>query len=75
GVGLYAGIERMEVQGVTKDYLKLQYDKGDLLYVPVTQLDLLSRYTAPGDSEKVKLTRLGGAEWNQNTAQSQGGRR
>lgn len=63
GVGLYAGIERMEVQGITKDYLKLQYDKGDLLYVPVTQLDLLSRYTAPGDSEKVKLTRLGGTEW------------
>ena len=63
GVGLYAGIERLEVQDVTKDYLKIQYDKGDLLYVPVTQLDLLSRYTAPGDSEKVKLTRLGGTEW------------
>ena len=64
GVGLYAGIERLEVQGVTKDYLKIKYDKGDLLYVPVTQLDLLSRYTAPGDSEKVKLTRLGGTEWS-----------
>ena len=64
GVGLYAGIERLEVQGVTKDYLKIRYDKGDLLYVPVTQLDLLSRYTAPGDSEKVKLTRLGGTEWS-----------
>ncbi len=34
-----------------------------MLYVPVTQLDLLSRYTAPGDSENVKLSRLGGAEW------------
>ena len=63
GIGRYAGIRRMEVQGVTKDYLRIEYDKKDVLYVPVTQLDLLSRYTAPGDSEKVKLSRLGGAEW------------
>ena len=32
-------------------------------YVPVTQLDLLSRYTAPGDADKVKLAHLGGTEW------------
>ena len=63
GIGRYAGIRRMEVQGVTKDYLRIEYDKKDVLYVPVTQLDLLSRYTAPGDSEKVKLSRLGGTEW------------
>ena len=63
GIGRYAGIQRMAVQGVTKDYLRIEYDKKDVLYVPVTQLDLLSRYTAPGDSENVKLSRLGGAEW------------
>ena len=63
GIGRYAGIQRMEVQGVTKDYLRIEYDKKDVLYVPVTQLDLLSRYTAPGDSDKVKLSRLGGGEW------------
>ena len=63
GIGVYAGIQRLEIQGVQKDYLKITYDKGDTLYVPVTQLDLLSRYTAPGDSEKVKLARLGGVEW------------
>ena len=64
GIGRYAGIRRMEVQGVTKDYLRIEYDKKDVLYVPVTQLDLLSRYTAPGDADKVKLSRLGGGEWN-----------
>ncbi|MEE0799790.1 MAG: transcription-repair coupling factor [Gemmiger sp.] len=64
GIGRYAGIQRMAVQGVTKDYLRIEYDKKDVLYVPVTQLDLLSRYTAPGDSENVKLSRLGGGEWN-----------
>ena len=63
GIGMYTGIQRLEVQGVVKDYLKLLYDKGDTLYVPVTQLDLLSRYTAPGDGEKVKLAKLGGQEW------------
>ncbi len=63
GIGMYTGIQRLEVQGVVKDYLKLSYDKGDTLYVPVTQLDLLSQYTAPGDSDKVKLAKLGGTEW------------
>ena len=63
GIGLYMGIQRLDLQGVVKDYLKLSYDRGDTLYVPVTQLDLLSRYTAPGDEAKVKLARLGGTEW------------
>ena len=63
GIGRYAGIQRMAVQDVTKDYLRIEYDKKDVLYVPVTQLDLLSRYTAPGDSDNIKLSRLGGAEW------------
>lgn len=65
GIGRYAGIQRMQVQGVTKDYLRIEYDKKDVLYVPVTQLDLLSRYTAPGgETENVKLSRLGGSEWH-----------
>ena len=51
------------MQGVVKDYLQIRYEKGDTLYVPVTQLDLLARYTAPGDGEKVKLSKLGGGEW------------
>ena len=63
GIGRYAGIQRMAVQGVTKDYLRIEYDKKDVLYVPVTQLDLLSRYTAPGDRDNIKLSRLGGSEW------------
>lgn len=63
GIGLYAGIQRLDLHGVVKDYLKVSYAKGDSLYVPVTQLDLLSRYTAPGDEEQVKLARLGGEQW------------
>ena len=63
GIGVYAGIRRLDLQGVVKDYLKIEYDKGDSLYVPVTQLDIVSRYTAPGDGERVKLAKLGGDAW------------
>ena len=63
GIGVYEGIHQLEVQGVIKDYLKLQYDKGDTLYVPVTQLDLVSKYIGAKDEVKVKLHRLGGQEW------------
>ena len=65
---MYAGIQRLEVQGATKDYLKIQYSGSDVLYVPVTQLDLLSRYTPPGDEDKVRLAKLGGAEWQRTRA-------
>ena len=68
GIGMYAGIQRLEVQGATKDYLKIQYSGSDVLYVPVTQLDLLSRYTPPGDEDKVRLAKLGGAEWQRTRA-------
>ena len=75
GIGMYAGIQRLEVQGATKDYLKIQYSGSDVLYVPVTQLDLLSRYTPPGDEDKVKLAKLGGAEWQAHPRQGQKGHR
>ncbi len=63
GIGLYQGIHQLEVQGIVKDYLKLQYDKGDTLYVPVTQLDLVSKYIGNKEDVKVRLHRLGGQEW------------
>ncbi|MFQ8832818.1 MAG: transcription-repair coupling factor [Ruthenibacterium lactatiformans] len=58
------GHQRLDLQGVVKDYIKINYDKADTLYVPVTQLDLISRYTAPGDGRRVKLSKLGGDAWN-----------
>ena len=68
GIGLYQGIFPLEVQGVMKDYIKLQYDKGDTLYVPVTQLDLVSKYIGTKDEVRVKLHRLGGQEWQKTKA-------
>ncbi|MBO7690525.1 MAG: transcription-repair coupling factor [Clostridia bacterium] len=64
GIGVFEGIEKMTVTGVTKDYLKIQYAKGDALYVPVTQLDLVSKYIGPrDDTSRVKVNRLGSREW------------
>ena len=63
GIAVYQGVHQITAQGVIKDYLKLQYDKGDVLYVPVTQLDLVSKYIGSKEDAPVKLHRLGGQEW------------
>ena len=63
GIGVYKGIRKMEVQGLLKDYIMLEYAKGDNLYVPVTQLDLVAKYIGPKENNRVKLSRLGGKEW------------
>ncbi len=62
GIGIYKGIKQMTVSGATKDYIVICYDKGDTLYVPCPQLDLISKYVG-ADTAKVKLTRLGSGSW------------
>ncbi len=64
GIGIYDGIHNVSMQGVTKDYLLIKFAGKDSLYVPVTQLDLISRYTYAKDDEKVSLSKLGGESWN-----------
>ena len=63
GIGIYKGIRKMEVQGLLKDYIKIEYAKGDMLYVPVTQLDLVAKYIGPTENTKVRLNRLGSQDW------------
>ena len=64
GIGIFDGINKLEVSGVTKDYIKIKYAKEDVLYVPVTQLDLVSKYIGPHeDGKSLKINRLGGKEW------------
>ena len=64
GVGRFSGIQRMPVDGVEKDYIKIDYAGGDCLYVPVTQLDLVSKYIGGGEEqEHTRLNKLGGTEW------------
>lgn len=63
GIGKYVGTQKMTVNGVTKDYLKIQYRGTDSLYVPIDQLNVLYKYVGNTDRE-LKLNKLGGNEWN-----------
>ena len=63
GIGVYRGIRRVENHGVVKDYLTVSYDKGDMLYVPAPQLDLLTKYVGTAADGNVKLSRLGSPAW------------
>ena len=62
GLGIYQGIEQVNVDGVTKDYMKISYRDGGNLYIPATALDTIQKY-ASKDSHTPKLNRLGGQEW------------
>ena len=69
GIGIFGGIQKMNVHGVVKDYIRIEYAKGDVLYVPVTQLDLVAKYIGPKEeNSRVRLNRLGGTEWQKTKA-------
>ena len=63
GIGKFVGIRSLETNGVKKDYITIKYAGTDVLYVPVTQLDLVSRYVGGSDDSNIKLHKLGSAEW------------
>ena len=65
GIGVFDGIVNMDVGGVSKDYIKIKYMGADVLYVPVTQLDLVSKYIGPHEEngKPMKLNRLGTKDW------------
>ena len=65
GIGRFTGIQKMPVDGVEKDYIRVEYAAGDCLYVPVTQLDMVSKYIGGGEDaqERTRLNKLGGTEW------------
>ncbi|MBE7044222.1 MAG: transcription-repair coupling factor [Ruminococcaceae bacterium] len=67
GIGQYMGIHQMTVNQITKDYLKIQYQGTDTLYVPVDQMDMLYKYVG-SDETKLKLNRLGGTDWSKTKA-------
>lgn len=68
GIGVFEGIHKINMQGVVKDYIKVRYAKKDTLYVPVTQLDLVSKYIGPREDATIKLSKLGGQDWQKTKA-------
>ena len=63
GIGRFIGIRKMDFDDVTKDYITIQYAGTDKLYIPVTQLDMVSKYIGPRDDTGVKLSKLSSGEW------------
>ncbi len=63
GIGVFSGVRKLETHGITKDYIKIDYAKGDVLYVPVTQLDMVAKYIGPRENSSVKISRLGSQDW------------
>ena len=71
GLGIYRGIEKIEVDKVEKDYIKIEYAGGGNLYILATQLELIQKY-AGADAKKPKLNKLGGQEWNKTKTKVRG---
>ncbi|MBY4797870.1 transcription-repair coupling factor [Collinsella sp. AGMB00827] len=69
GIALFASIARQEVAGRERDYFLLEYAGGDKLYVPLEQVDRITRYVGP-DGENPRLTRLNTADWSRATARA-----
>ena len=63
GIGLFDGIKRIDHHGYVADYITLRYRDGDMLYVPVTSLDMVSPYISGKDDAKVTLNKLNSGEW------------
>lgn len=71
GIGLYEGIENLTIDGISRDYVNIRYQGKDKLFLPVDQLDMVSKYVGATDSEgAVKLSKMGGAEWAKSKARA-----
>ncbi len=68
GIGVYNGIEKIEVEKVVKDYMKISYAEGGVLYIPVAQMDLIQKY-AGADAKKPRLNKLGTVQWGKTKSQ------
>ena len=71
GIGIYQGIEKIQVEKVAKDYMKISYAAGGTLYIPATQLDMIQKY-AGADAKKPRLNKLGTAQWTKTKSQVKG---
>ena len=70
GIGRYVGMEQIRVDGIVKDYVKIAYQGTDTLYVPATQLDLISKYIGGGEDTVVRLNKLSGDQWQKTKARA-----
>ncbi|MCC7359339.1 MAG: transcription-repair coupling factor [Anaerolineales bacterium] len=63
GIGCFRGLVTRAIEGLEREYLLLEYDQGDELYVPIHQADRLTRYIGVDENHAPSLSRLGSADW------------
>lgn len=64
GIGIFEGVQQITTHSVTRDYIKISYAGKDALYVPVTSLDMVSKYIGSSEDTKIKLNKLGSSDWS-----------
>jgi len=72
GLGIYEGIEKIEVEKVVKDYMKITYGGGGVLYIPATGLDVIQKYASADAAKKPKLNKLGSSDWERTKSRVRG---
>lgn len=71
GIGRFVAMEQIKVDGAVKDYIKIAYQGSDTLFVPATQLDLVSKYIGGGgEDSNVKLNKIGSDAWQKTKAKA-----
>lgn len=62
GIGIYKGIHQLKVEGIKRDYIKIEYRGGDMLYLPTYQSHLIQKYVG-AEGKRVRVSKMGGKEW------------
>ena len=71
GIGRFVAMERIKVDGAIKDYIKIAYQGSDTLFIPATQLDMVSKYIGGGGEDaNVKLNKIGSDAWQKTKAKA-----
>ena len=70
GIGRFVAMEQIKVDGAIKDYVKIAYQGSDTLFVPATQLDLVSKYIGGGEDGNIRLNKIGTDAWQKTKAKA-----
>ena len=70
GIGRFVAMERIKVDGAIKDYIEIAYQGSDTLFVPATQLDLVSKYIGGGEDTTIRLNKIGSDAWQKTKAKA-----
>ena len=72
GIGRFSGVVTRRIDGADKDYIKISYSGTDSLYIPATQLDMVTKYIGAAEDAPVKLSKLGGTDWAKAKSRARG---